>query len=314
MNNPFTTCDVTIKSTFDLKGTLYTPAVESNRLPAILLVAGSGQVDRLGNAQGFKQKLNLYKELIEFFVAQGFATLCYDKRGVGQSGGDYMRTGMYDLVDDLGACVEYLKHQPKVDPERIIVVGHSEGSMLTTVYAARHCVAGVILLAGANETLDEATARQRQLAYRELLQQKGFSGFLFRLLKIDIRGEKQAQALLDKMLKTDQDVIKVQFKPMNAKWYREHHNHDVKADLASITFPVLAITGTTDLQADAERLKSLSQPNITWSIIDNMNHALREELNPSIAKFKESYIACASKPLHQELTKQLGSWLAQFSR
>ena len=53
------------------------------------------------------------------------------------------------------------------------------------------------------------------------------------------------------------DTIKVGFKPMNAKWFREHFQHDIYKDLQKVTCPVLAIAGDKDIQADPERAKRI---------------------------------------------------------
>ena len=60
-----------------------------------------------------------------------------------------------------------------------------------------------------------------------------------------------------KMMNTEKDTIKVGFKPMNAKWFREHFQHDIYKDLQKVTCPVLAIAGDKDIQADPERAKRI---------------------------------------------------------
>jgi uncharacterized protein len=72
-----------------------------------LVVVGSGEVDRDGNASGFKFKLNIYKELLAFVATLGFAGLRYDKHGVAKCEGSYLETGMWNLVDDIGAFVHF---------------------------------------------------------------------------------------------------------------------------------------------------------------------------------------------------------------
>ena len=68
---------------------------------------------------------------------------------------------MRDLVNDIEATITYLKEQPFVDPENIILAGHSEGCMLATVVNARTPVNGLILLTGAAESLEEATTKEK---------------------------------------------------------------------------------------------------------------------------------------------------------
>ena len=185
-------------------------------------------------------------------------TLRFDKRGVGKSDGEFLKTGMWDLVSDIESTITYLKEQPFVDPENIILAGHSEGCMLATVVNARTPVNGLILLTGAAESLEEATKRQREIAYKELKEQKGIKGKLMRLLNVEKRGEKQMEKIKGKMMNTEKDTIKVGFKPMNAKWFREHFQHDIYKDLQQVTCPVLAIAGDKDIQADPERAKRIS--------------------------------------------------------
>ena len=60
-----------------------------------------------------------------------------------------------------------------------------------------------------------------------------------------------------KMMNTEKDTIKVGFKPMNAKWFREHFQHDIYKDLQQVTCPVLAIAGDKDIQADPEKRSEL---------------------------------------------------------
>ncbi len=160
---------------------------------------------------------------------------------------------MWDLVNDIESTITYLKEQPFVDPENIILAGHSEGCMLATVVNARTPVNGLILLTGAAESLEEATKRQREIAYKELKEQKGIKGKLMRLLDVEKRGEKQMEKIKEKMMNTEKDTIKVGFKPMNAKWFREHFQHDIYKDLQQVTCPVLAIAGDKDFQANPEK-------------------------------------------------------------
>jgi uncharacterized protein len=195
--NNFLCEEVTIQGEYLLKGTLTIPEGSEKKCPAVLVVAGSGEVDRDGNVSGFKFKLDTYKDLAEYVTGLGFAVLRYDKRGVAKSEGSFLETGMWNLIDDIGACVNFLKGHPRVDPDRVILVGHSEGCLLICAYSARNSVAGIVLLAGAVETLEEALKRQRKLIYGEMMRTKGIKGWLFRLLKIDQKGEKQAQKVME---------------------------------------------------------------------------------------------------------------------
>lgn len=299
-----------------LHGTLALPADAGAAagVPALLLVAGSGKIDRDGTVVDLGIALNVYRDLAGHATELGFATLRYDKRGVGGSEGDPLRTGMWDLVADIGAWVGFLKAHPAIDPERIYLLGHSEGCMLITAYAARHPVAGLILLAGGGETMGEATARQRQIAYGELKAQAGLQGWLARTLRVDQLGERQSAKLMARMCNTDKDVIRVQFRPLNAKWFREHLQYDLLADLTRLECPVLAVTGSSDLQADPAkltRLQQLAAGNVRAKVIEGMDHGLKQDAGGSLLRIKEVLRRAATQPLHPELVRVLDEWLGE---
>ena len=80
----------------------------------------------------------------EFVVCSG-----YDKRGTGQSGGRTERVTLQDYADDAVAAVKWLAKRKDVDPERIFVVGHSEGASVGMLAAAAEKkVEGLVLMSG----------------------------------------------------------------------------------------------------------------------------------------------------------------------
>ncbi|MEH6995604.1 CocE/NonD family hydrolase [Neobacillus drentensis] len=90
--------EVTIPGQFPLAATLTIPEGSNEKYPLVLMVHGSGQTDRDSNAKGMP--MNIFKELSEVAATEGFASIRFDKRGVGASKGDYYETGVQDLIDD----------------------------------------------------------------------------------------------------------------------------------------------------------------------------------------------------------------------
>ncbi|PEQ00878.1 alpha/beta hydrolase [Bacillus wiedmannii] len=308
--------EVAINSEFTLCGTITKPKADG-KYAAVVIIAGSGEVDRDGtimplNMKG-NMKGNMYKDLAHLITNLGVVTLRFDKRGVGASRGEFMKAGMWDLVSDVEAVITYLKEQPFVNPENIILAGHSEGCMLATVVNARTPVNGLIFLTGAAESLEEATKRQREIIYKELKEQKGIKGKLMRLLNIEKRGEKQAQKATEKMINSKKDIVKIGFKPMNAKWFREHFQHDIYKDLQQVTCPVLAIAGDKDFQANPEKAKRIGdyvQGDSEVHVIKNMDHTLKYfEGDFKALEFKKIYAEGADKPLHLELEGIIVNWM-----
>ena len=131
----------------ELVGTIAVPG-DDGPSPCVLLVPGSGQVDRDENHR--KLRLNAFHGMARYLARSGIASFRCDKRGVGQSGGDYWATGFHDRVDDARAAVQFLKRHPGIRPGMIVVLGHSEGAFIATRLAGDGTdLAGVIRVAGA---------------------------------------------------------------------------------------------------------------------------------------------------------------------
>lgn len=305
--------EIEIKRKYPLVGTLTIPDDPTATFPAVLLIAGSGAIDRDGNVVGKRMNFNIYKELAEMITKLGFVTLRYDKRGVGASSGEQLTTGMWDLVADVKANVAYLQAHSRVEREQIILLGHSEGCMLATTLNARYPVAGLVLLAGAAETLAEAIKRQRDLFSAEVQQGSGIKYRLLRLLRADTSAEVKSRKFFAKVMKSRKDVIRQGFVKINAKWLREHFEHDVLSDLSKATCPVLAITGSKDFQTNPEsvnRVPGLVQGEAEIHIIPDMDHSLKEyDGEIMVLGYKKQYRREIEQPLHPQLQKILTNWL-----
>lgn len=127
-----------------LSGTLSLPRGPGPH-PAIILVPGSGEVDRDGSLFGHQ----FYLVLADHLARQGFAVLRSDKRGLGQSGGDFASATTYDFASDTGAALAFLRGRPDIDARRIGLVGHSEGALVGGIVAARDpALSFLVLMAG----------------------------------------------------------------------------------------------------------------------------------------------------------------------
>src|ERR1700676_3789475 len=96
-----------------LAGTLALPRAPA-RHAAVVLIHGSGPQSRWGT--------NRY--VADRFARAGIAALAYDKRGSGDSGGDWRTATYADLARDALAAVALLAARPDIDPARIGVHGH----------------------------------------------------------------------------------------------------------------------------------------------------------------------------------------------
>jgi uncharacterized protein len=294
-------------------GTIAMPK-ENGKFPAILLIGGSGPLDRDGNDREGKYPTNLYKDLAHFMTKLGFATLRYDKRGTGKRDGDWLAAGLSDLVEDARRAVEYLQSHPNIDSNKIIVCGHSEGTIIGTKLAGMFNLAGLMFLAGGVDNLIEATNKQRLSSYKELFETPGIMGWLYRTLKVDVKGEKAVEKQMQMFINSDKDIVKVQlFFRQPAKWYREHHAYNTREALKNVTCPVFAIVGDKDINADSEVLKELSglvKGKSEYYIIPNMEHGFKIQPEPkSILNFKKMFKELLKRPIHEDALKTIETWL-----
>jgi alpha-beta hydrolase superfamily lysophospholipase len=108
------------------------PAVGNGTFPGVLLVAGSGVVDM---NETLSPDSKPFWQISQYLSERGFAVLRYDKRGVGANSQiiDYNIWGNVtfdDLKHDAETALSVLTQQPEVDPSKITLIGHSEGTII----------------------------------------------------------------------------------------------------------------------------------------------------------------------------------------
>ena len=115
-----------------LAGTLLEPSTPSDA-PLAVLVSGTGPIDRDVTFVGHA----LFRVLAHSLAEAGIASLRFDKRGVGESEGDFSSAGPDDFVADVVGAMEYIGGQTRFPEERVGLIGHSEGGMVALTAAAK---------------------------------------------------------------------------------------------------------------------------------------------------------------------------------
>jgi pimeloyl-ACP methyl ester carboxylesterase len=127
------------------------------------------------------------------FVARGYATLCFDKRGVGQSTGQYIPASPHnsfavfeDLASDIAAGVEFLRSRPDIDAGRIGLAGVSQAGWIVPIAAEKTQPAFMLLIVGPTVSIGvenfysnivEVTDAPVEEGYRQLPSFNGVHGF-----------------------------------------------------------------------------------------------------------------------------------------
>ncbi len=131
-----------------------------------LIIAGSGPTDRDGNNP--MMKCDAYKKLAYGLAENNIASLRYDKRGIAESqaaGKNESDLRFDDYVNDAKDWIQLLKQEKRFS--KVIVIGHSEGSLIGMIAATD--ADKFISLAGAGRRADKIIKEQLSNQSKEAL-------------------------------------------------------------------------------------------------------------------------------------------------
>jgi uncharacterized protein len=265
---PYRESEVRIHNTPDdvwLAGTLTTPLGDQAH-PAILLIAGSGPNQRDSWFAGHRP----FKVLADYLTRRGYVVLRTDKRGVNKSSGDFGKATIADFVRDNRAAIRFLQHDARVDPKRVAVVGHSEGSMVAAMLGKTEKLSAIVSMAGPGmsvlDTLllqDQSEPAAKGASEAETLVLLAFSTRFYQTVlntRDPMQRKKKLQALYDNLSADEATIVN--------KWNdrsgtlnvdnaaSDSFFHFLQDDPATswrkISVPVLVLQGEKDSQVSAK--------------------------------------------------------------
>lgn len=129
-----------------LAGTLTLPN-GPGPFPVALMITGSGTQDRDETIQGHKPFLLLADAL----TRRGVTVLRVDDRGAGgsEAGKTIMSVTSADFATDVEAGVAFLRARHDIDPDRVGLIGHSEGGLIAPMVAAKDPRIAFVAMIGA---------------------------------------------------------------------------------------------------------------------------------------------------------------------
>lgn len=236
---------------FNLVGTVSKPSGPPDakgRYPAIVLVAGSGQIDRDETVAG----IPIFGQLAGSLADGGFLVLRYDKRGVGQSGGRAETATLQDYADDLLAAVKALEKRKDVDDDRITLVGHSEGGWVALIAAEKEDdINALVLLATPSGTgADIVLEQQKYILERSSLPPDQ------RQARIDLQKRIQKAVLGGDDWKDVPDALRQQ---ADSPWFRSFLAFSPDELVSELRQPILIVQGELDRQVQAHHADRLAE-------------------------------------------------------
>ncbi len=332
---PYRSEDITFENKsagITLAGTLTMPATGSN-FTAVILISGSGAQNRNEEIMGHKPFL----VIADYLTRNGIAVLRYDDRGTAQSTGNFATATTADFATDAESAMAYMKTRTEINPQRIGLMGHSEGGAIAPMIAARtNDVAFIVMLAGPGLRGDKISLLQTELIGRA----SGMSedriargGKLNIILYNKIINSKEAvtqQEMVDLMMSMKAELaefaseeidienfIKATAVQMTSPWMHHYFRYDPASALERVKCPVLAVNGNKDLQVSAKEnllaisnaLKKGGNTNVTLKVYPNLNHLFQECTTGLPTEY-----ARIEQTISPEVLKDVTAWIQSLNK
>ena len=277
-------------SKYPLNGLLTLPEELSSPVPAVVFVHGSGA----SNMDEKVGKLTPFKDLAEGLARCGIASIRYDKRSFAH-GFKMLRdksleiTVKEETVDDAIMAAELLRKDPRIDPEKVFIIGHSMGGMLAPrIDAEGGNFSGLIIMAGSPRKLEEIMLDQNEAVL------KSTKGFVHWIVKKQVA---KISKLFEGLYEiSDEEARKKKMGGGTTLYYfKEMGEHAAPGYLSVFEKPMLIMQGEKDFQATADKdfaaYKQLlaCKEHVTFRLYPGLNHAFVPSVYGNIMLAKQEY-------------------------
>lgn len=298
-------------SSYPLNGLLTFPEDSLTPMPAVVFVHGSGA----SNMDEKVGKLTPFRDLAEGLAQHGIASLRYDKRTFAH-GFKMLKDKNLDVtvktetIDDAVLAAALLRKDPRIDPKRIFIIGHSMGGMLAPrIDAAGGNFRGLIIMAGSPRKLEEIMIDQNEAV---LASAKGFAGWIMK------KQVAKVSALFDGLYElSDEEAKSKKIGGGTTLYYfKEMGKHPATDYLLKLEKPLLILQGTEDFQATAEKdfeaYKQLlaGKNDVVFRLYPGLNHAFVPSVSGNIMKAKQEY--GIERHIDEEVITDIADWINQI--
>lgn len=294
---------------FSLAATVTTPVdvapPHSGQWPAVLLVPGSGPVDRDATVFG----VSIFQQLARALVSNGFMVMRYDKRGVGQSGGRAESATLDDYAEDARELVRYLERRDDVDRDRVVVVGYSEGGWIGLLAASRERkIKALALISASGISGNRLILEQQQTALDETDESDAQQQE-----KVELQQRIHRAVLEEGDWEGIPPAVRRQ---ADTPWFRSLLTFDPADAVRRVRQPLLIIQGELDQQIlsyHADRLESLAQARtreestVEVAKLDGVNHLLVPATTGSISE----YASLPDRQITPRVAETIVDWIGR---
>ncbi|MGE6720662.1 alpha/beta hydrolase family protein [Peribacillus frigoritolerans] len=290
-----------------LDGMLTIPHDVSGPVPAVVMVHGSGP----SNMDGQVGNNHPLKDFAEGLSEKGIAVLRYDKRTFiygKEMKNDKGLSVKEETIEDAILAAKLLRNEPRIDSDKIFIMGHSMGGMLAPrIDAEGGNFAGIIILAGSPRTLEKIMMDQNNTVLNSL------NRFVKWIAK------KQIAALASKfenIYNLSDEEAKETFvlgKNVRAYYFKEMGEHPSKDYLRDLNKPLFILQGDKDVQSSVEKdfngYKNLmgDHPYVKFKLYPNLNHLFMPSIYGEILKAKKEYKV--PQKVDKQVINDISNWI-----
>ncbi len=273
-------------------GTLLIPSAPKGKLPAMVLISGSGPTDRDGNSSLLAGNIDSHKMLARILADAGVASLRYDKLGIGKTGIaslglDPAAITFDPYVDSAVAAFEFLAARDEIDSARIGLLGHSEGGLIALAAAERlkdASLAALILVMPLSKPLltimrQQLSAQNEGAVAAKVMTQEQADANLAELGRIIEQVAREGRLPAD----VRPEWLRI-FPPSALKFLRSTNRYDPVKIVEELpkTLPVLIVCGEKDQQVLcddvallAEAFQRAGNATAKFARLPNVNHVFK---------------------------------------
>jgi len=203
------------------------------------------------------------------------------------------------LADDTKAQIAWLRARKDIDPQHIIVIGHSEGASIAAMIAASDPkLAAVVLMAGVAKRGADVSFEQQE----DMLQSD----------------TTMTEARRDSLRQQQKEVVKTflaggELPGQKATaWIREYFSYDPLPTIRKVKQPLLMLQGERDRQIDQshapllrDAARSAGNSHVTMKIFPTLNHLFLPSKTGSVSEY--SHLETTAVPA--DVLDTIASWI-----
>ncbi|MFP5317722.1 MAG: alpha/beta hydrolase family protein [Acidimicrobiia bacterium] len=296
-------------------------------VPAVALIAGSGADTRDGDlvleggTPGDPPAPGTMRRIAHDLAGAGIASLRWDRRGFGRSGGDPAHVGYHTDVADALACVRWLRARPEIAGERVAVAGHSAGALV----ACRVCrdepgIAGAGLLGALSSPIEDMLRWNVGRLRRHWVE---FTDDQRAWLEANLPASLLRSEGMERLLEgaaAGEEVVRLEGRGVTLELpttrLRQDLGTDYAAEMRAVRCPALVLHGGDDLNVPVEDalrtygvLRDAGNDDVTLVVLPGLEHYFNPvSPDPGQRVWERVSLIALRRPMAHEALEAITRW------